>query len=150
MTKQERTAGLIFAMFGVATGVYSFTALTIGSIGQPGPGLFPLICGFGIVLLCLIWLFQHRNDVCGSEPLWFEGNWHGPLTAVVIMVVYTALMEELGYVLSTLLFLIAWQMIIEREKWRKTALIAVVGTLSMYLLFVYLLKVALPEGIFGI
>ena len=58
MTKQERTAGLIFAMFGVATGVYSFTALKIGSIGQPGPGLFPLICGFGIVLLCLIWLFQ--------------------------------------------------------------------------------------------
>ena len=150
MTKQERTAGLVFAMFGVATGVYSFTALKIGSISQPGPGLFPLICGSGIVLLCLLWLFQHRNKVSTSEPLWFEGNWHGPALAVVIMIAYTALMEELGYVLSTFLFLVAWQMIVEREKWRKTAVIAVVGSLSMYLLFVYLLKVALPEGIFGI
>lgn len=150
MTKQERTAGLVFAIFGVATGVYSFTALKIGSISQPGPGLFPLICGFGIVLLCLIWLFQHRKETSRSAPLWFEDNWHGPLIAVVIMVVYTALMEDLGYVLSTFLFLIAWQMIIEREKWRKTAIVAVVGTLSMYLLFVFILKVALPEGIFGI
>lgn len=150
MTKQERTAGLVFALFGLATGAYSITALKIGSISQPGPGLFPLICGVGIVILCLLWLFQHRGNCTESEPLWCEGNWKAPSLAVLIMVVYTAAMEDLGYVPSTFLFLIAWQKIIEREKWPKTAAIAVLGTLSMYALFVYLLKVALPEGILGI
>lgn len=150
MTKQERTAGLVFAMFGLATGVYSFTALKIGSVSQPGPGMFPLICGIGIIIMCLLWLFRNRNECNESEPLWSDGNWYRPLLAVVSMALYAALMEKLGYVFSTLLFLIAWQVLIEREKWRKTAIIAITGTVVMYILFVYLLKVALPEGILGI
>lgn len=150
MTKQERMAGLVFAIFGLATGVYSFTALKIGTISQPGPGMFPLICGAGIVVMCLLWLFRNRNVCNSSEPLWSKMNWVRPVLAVATMIVYASLMEELGYVLSTLLFLITWQILIEREKWRKTAIIAIVGTISMYVIFVYLLKVALPEGILGI
>ena len=77
-------------------------------------------------------------------------NWLGPGLAVLIMIVYTALMEDLGYIPSTLLFLIAWQKLVEKANWRRTAIIAVIGTASMYILFVYLLKVALPEGLLGI
>ena len=150
MTKQERMAGLIFAMFGLAVGVYSGTALKIGTISQPGPGLFPLICGFGITLTCLIWLLKNRSDCSKAAPLWSDQNWCRPLLAIVCMSVYAALMEELGYVISTLLFLVAWQLLIEAEKWKKTAVIALVGTVVMYILFVYLLRVALPEGMFGI
>ena len=72
------------------------------------------------------------------------------LLSVAIMFTYAALMETLGYTLSTLVFLVAWQVLIEHEKWRKTAIIAIVGTASMYVIFVYLLGVALPDGIFGI
>jgi amino acid transporter len=104
----------------------------------------------GIVLLCLLWLFKNRNACSASEPLWCGGNWCRPALAVAIMVVYTALMEVLGYSLSTLLFLIVWQRLVEREKWRKTAAITVAGTVVMYILFVYLLQVALPEGMLGI
>jgi hypothetical protein len=150
MTKQERMAGLVFAMFGLAISIYSLTALKIGNISQPGPGLFPLICGVGIILLCLLWLFRNRNACNTSEPLWSGGNWFRPALAVVIMVAYAALMEDLGYVLSTLLFLIIWQKLVEGEKWQKTAIITVAGTVAMYILFVYLLKVALPEGMLGI
>ena len=150
MTKQERTAGLVFILFGMAVSLYSFTVLPLGTVGQPGPGLFPLLCGAGIVIMCLLWLFRHRGADSGSEPLWSGGNWKGPLLAVLTMVVYAALMEDLGYVLSTLLFLISWQVLIEREIWWKTAMIAVIGTAAMYVIFVYLLKVALPEGILGI
>ena len=150
MTKQERTAGLVFAMFGLATSAYSLLALKTGTINQPGPGMFPLICGVGIVIMCLLWLFRNRNECRTSEPLWSQKNWVRPVLAVGSMVVYAALMEVLGYSLSTLLFLITWQVLIEHEKWRKTAIIAIVGTVSMYIIFVYLLKVALPEGILGI
>ena len=150
MTKQERLAGLIFAMFGLATGVYSATALKIGTVSQPGPGMFPLICGVGIVLACLIWLLKNRTECRDSIPLWHNRNWCRPLLAIVSMSVYAALMEVLGYLISTFLFLIAWQVLIEAERWKKTALIAIIGTVTMYILFVYLLRVALPQGMLGI
>ena len=52
--------------------------------------------------------------------------------------------------ISTFLFLIAWQVLIEAERWKKTALVAIIGTVTMYILFVYLLRVALPQGMLGI
>ena len=77
-----------------------------------------------------------------SEPLWQEREWKRPAICVMILLVYTALMEDLGYLPSTLLFLVAWQKLIEHANWRKTIIISVVGTTA-----VYLLSVALPMGI---
>ena len=51
MTKQERNAGVLILIFGLAVAAYSFSILPLGSIKQPGPGMFPLICGGGIVFL---------------------------------------------------------------------------------------------------
>ena len=64
------------------------------------------------------------------------------------MVLYGWAMEAVGYITSTLIFMIAWQQIIEREKWLKTMLISVLGTLAMYALFVYLLRVPIPPEFF--
>ena len=47
-----------------------------------------------------------------------------------------------------LLFVIAWQKVIEHEKWLKTMIIALLGTFAMYALFVYLLKVPIPQELF--
>lgn len=147
MTKQERNAGVLILIFGLAVAAYSMTALSLGSIKQPGPGMFPLICGVGIVFLCGLWLIRGNIGILCSEPLWREGNWKSPAVCILILLVYTALMEDLGYLPSTLLFLVAWQILIERANWRRTVIIAIIGTTVMYLLFVYLLSVALPMGI---
>ena len=147
MTKQERNAGVLILIFGLAVAAYSMTVLSLGSIKQPGPGMFPLICGVGIVFLCSLWLIRGNNGILCSEPLWRERNWKNPAVCILILLVYTALMEDLGYLPSTLLFLVAWQILIERANWRRTAIIAIIGTTVMYLLFVYLLSVALPMGI---
>lgn len=149
MTKQERNAGLLFILFGLAVALYSVSALSVGSIKQPGPGLFPLVCGIGIVIMCLIWLFRGRMSEFCSEPLWTDGEWKRPAAAVVVLIVYTAMWESVGYAFSTLIFLIAWQVLIEQANWRRTAVIAVIGTVVMYLLFVYLLGVSLPAGLIG-
>ena len=148
MTKQERNAGVLILIFGLAVAAYSFSILPLGSIKQPGPGMFPLICGGGIVFLCLLWMIRGGGigALC-SEPLWQEREWKRPAICVMILLVYTALMEDLGYLPSTLLFLVAWQKLIDHANWRKTIIISVVGTTAMYLLFVYLLSVALPMGI---
>lgn len=145
MTKYERRAGVFFIMLGIAVAIYSLSALQLGTIRQPGPGLFPFISGIGIAALCLAWLAANRRADAEAEPFWQERQWLPPLLAVIITIAYAALMEPLGYTLSTTLFLAAWQKIIERASWRKAAVIAAIGTLAMYILFVHLLGVALPE-----
>jgi hypothetical protein len=57
-------------------------------------------------------------------------------------------METVGYITSTLIFMVAWQQIIEREKWVKTMVISLAGTFAMYALFVYLLRVPIPPEFF--
>jgi len=57
-------------------------------------------------------------------------------------------MEEIGYITSTLLFMVAWEQIIERERWVKTIVIAVLSTMSMVVLFVYFLNIPIPQELF--
>jgi putative tricarboxylic transport membrane protein len=145
MTIYERNAGIFFVLLGAAVAGYSLSSLQLGTIHQPGPGLFPFISGAGIAVLSVFWLTANRKCLTKAEKLWEKGQLIGPVLAVVITVIYTALMEPLGYIPSTMLFLAAWQKIIERESWRKTLIVTVIGTAAMYFLFVYLLSTALPE-----
>lgn len=144
MTKYERNTGVFLILLGTAVAYYSISALQLGTIHQPGPGLFPFVSGTGITVLCVFWLATNRQYT-ECEPLWRKGQLLGPVLAVVITTVYAALMEPLGYIPSTLLFLAAWQKIIERENWRKTLIVVVIGTAAMYVIFVHLLGAALPE-----
>ena len=150
MTKQEFKAGIVFSLVGLSVAIYGFTMLGIGTIGQPGPGLFPFLSGLGIVVLCGIWVGGNWRQFRSAEPLWHKGQIARPLIAVIVILAYATLMESLGYILTTLLFVIAWQVLIEREKWKKLIVIAIVSTTIMFLLFSYLLKLSLPDGVFGI
>lgn len=146
MTKQERLSAVFFLTIGVAVAYYGVTVLKLGSVKEPGPGFFPALCGAGIMILCLVWLVTSRISEA-DRPLWGPGEWVSPVLAVVIITAYAAGLEILGYITSTLLFLVLWQLVVEREKWKKTAIIALIGTAAMYALFSFLLGVPLPTGL---
>lgn len=147
MTKQERLSAVFFIVLSIAVIYYGVAILKLGTVQEPGPGFFPALCGTGIVILCLVWFFTSRSSEVKQEALWAEGTWIAPLIAAVLITAYTTGLEILGYATSTFLFLIAWQVFIEREKWLKTGIIAVVGTVVMYVLFSSLLGVPLPDGL---
>jgi len=147
MNQYERRIAIFMILLGVATSFYSVVKLKLGTLQEPGPGFFPFVCGLGIVILCLIWFITSPKVEQTLEPLWSKENWIAPTIATVLVTLYTYGLETLGYCASTLLFLLAWQFAIEREKWLKTSIIAIVGTAAMYVLFSYLLQVPLPEGL---
>jgi len=149
MSKGERILGVVLILIGIAVSVNSYTALGFGSITQPGSGFFPLICGVGVTTLSAVWMFISRKSETKSEPLWKKGQWIRPITAVGIIGAYIALLELVGYVLSTITFVLLWQFLVEHEKWKKTIMISVIMTACMYILFVQLLAVPLPKGIFA-
>jgi putative tricarboxylic transport membrane protein len=151
MTIQERRSAIVLLVLGIAVTFYSVSELKLGTITQPGSGFMPFISGAGITILSILWFITSLKKMeKKSAPLWQKGELKNPLLAVIIIIVYTVLMIPLGYILSTLIFLVSWQLMIEREKLLKTAIITIVGTAIMFFLFYYLLGVPLPEGILSI
>lgn len=147
MKKYERITAVLTSLAGVWIMYYAWGTLKLGSIHVPDAGLLPFLCGIGLAILGVAWLLvlqwgKEKEDA--SE----KRLWHRPLLSLLLMVVYGWAMEALGYISSTLIFVIAWQQIIEREKWVKTMIIAVLSTVAMYALFVYLLKVPIPSEFF--
>lgn len=147
MKKSERITAIILALGGVWIMVYAWRTLTLGSILTPGAGFLPFLCGAGLAILAVIWLVTLQLSKKEEAP---SGKrlWHRPLFSMLLMIAYGWAMETSGYISSTLIFVVAWQRIIEHEKWVKTIIIAVLSTVVMYTLFVCLLKVPIPQDFF--
>ncbi|MBN1104380.1 MAG: tripartite tricarboxylate transporter TctB family protein [Deltaproteobacteria bacterium] len=148
MKKYERIAAGILTGMGLAVLYHSYAVLRLGSIFSPDAGFFPFLAGCALILLGCCWLLSVRGPETQKKTFFQEGQWLKPVLAFGFMLVYAYAIESVGYVLSTLLFMIAWQRIVERERWAKTFLIACASTTAMYSLFVYLLKVPLPPEFF--
>jgi putative tricarboxylic transport membrane protein len=147
--KYERITALITVLGGMVIMYYAWHTLKLGSIHVPDAGFLPFLCGVGLAILGIVWiLILQWEKRQGNEGLAEKRLWHRPVLSLALMVLYGWAMEVLGYITSTLVFMVAWEKIIEHEKWFKTALISVLGTLAMYVLFVYLLKVPIPPEFF--
>ena len=149
MNKSERIAAVITSLAGLGIMVYAWQVLQLGTIHMPDAGLLPFLCGAGLALLGILWIVtlqakeERKSDAPEEERVPYR-----PYVSLVLMVIYALAMETLGYITSTVIFMIAWQQIIEREKWLKTIIITVLGTVAMYALFNLFLKVPIPEEIF--
>ncbi len=149
MKNYERLAAVFTTMLGAMTMYYAWQVLKLGSIFMPDAGFFPFLCGGGLTVLGIIWILKlqlsKKPATNGSAE---KRLWHRPLISLALMVVYGWAFETIGYLTATVLFMIAWQQIIEREKWPKTLAISFLGTIGMYALFAYVLKVPIPQEFF--
>lgn len=152
MAKRDRIAAIIFLTLGFGIIYYSLEHLELGTMKLPGSGFFPAISGACFVIFSLAWLFSARSGgACTKESttlLWEKGDWIRPLMVVAITAGYAAVIDFLGFILTTFLFIVIWQFLIVREKWIKIVIISLIGTASMYVMFQLLLKIPLPVSIF--
>lgn len=146
MNKYERRAAVFLAILSLAVIYYSLTKLPLGSIQEPGPGLFPVLCGGGILILCVLWFITNPR-LTQTPALWGKQAWKAPAVATLVTLLYAFGLETLGYCTSTFAFLIIWQVAVVHEAWLKTGIIALVGTVTMYVLFGCLLGVPIPQGL---
>jgi putative tricarboxylic transport membrane protein len=149
MKKYERITAIITSLAGMWIMYYAWHILKVGSIHVPDAGFLPFLCGVGLAILGIVWiLILQWTKEQGTEMPAEKRLWQRPVLSLALMVLYGWTMETVGYITSTLIFMVAWQQIIEREKWFKTMIISILGTIAMYALFVYLLKVPIPPEFF--
>lgn len=149
MKKHDRIAAVLLIVLGLASAYYCYAELKLGTMRHPDSGLLPFLASLVIVASSAVWLYSLRGPDPEPRPFWTQGAWVKPLLAVIFLAIYASTLELLGYLPSTLIFLGLWQFLVERVNWRRATLVTVLGTAGMYLLFVQLLGVYVPESIFG-
>ena len=147
---------LIFSGICAAIGIFLIvlaagypTAADYGT-GVPGPGLWPIV--ISAFMLALAALLVMKTIKMPAEknvdvPMWNEGTKRVYIT-MGILFAYTLVLKFLGFIIATTIMeaiFIHW--FAKKKPW-VTAVIALVVTLVIYVVFQYLLNV--PVGSFGI
>jgi putative tricarboxylic transport membrane protein len=137
--------GILFCIGGLHYG--------IRRSGIPGPGFLPFATGLILVALSLILLlsrFLKRRDEAGAigEPMPRGEALRRILKALGALCLYVLILEPLGFLLTTFLFMIL-ALRLEPRRWAFILTLAIGATAFFFLLFKVLLRVPLPPGILG-
>ena len=151
-----KKSNLIFSGICAAIGIFLIvlaagypTAADYGT-GVPGPGLWPIV--ISAFMLALAALLVMKTIKMPAEknvdvPMWNEGTKRVYIT-MGILLVYTLVLEFLGFIIATTIMEAVFIHWFAKKKPWVTAVIALVVTLVIYVVFQYLLNV--PVGSFGI
>lgn len=150
MKISDTLVGAGFATAGalVVTATLGYPA---GDVGQPGPALFPRLVGglmaaFGVLLALQ---GARARDASGSvawRELRHNESFINAVFVILGVLAYLLLSERLGFLLTAaaVMFVLMWRL---RVAVAKAAMVAVLFTLAVYVLFFKILRVPLPTGL---
>lgn len=134
----ERPINIAVGLIAVAAVAFGVASWRLGfwTDDGPGPGLLPF------VTVCLIFpiLFMIlRENYDNSER--FHAH---PLLAIILLCVYAAVLPYLGFIIPTVVLIVAWTFYFERQNILKGFLLSVLLVAFGWFVFVYLLRVPMP------
>jgi putative tricarboxylic transport membrane protein len=148
---------LISSIFCMILGIiFSTGALKygLGRAGLPGSGFLPFI--IGIVLISLSFMLfisaikKGKSVMIETENFFPEkDSWKKTLLALIALSVYGIILEYLGYLPTTILFMVVILRFVELQRWRMVFIASFLTGILSYMLFDRLLQSQLPRGIFG-
>jgi len=145
MSKADRWIGLFFVLFSTYICVESLR-LGLGTFHRPGAGFISFYCGIVLgVLSVILGLGFLRN--AEEQESW--GNWRRILLLLVAILIFTLLLEKLGFLPSTFLLIFLVLKGVERRGWGFSLGIALLVAVASYVVFNTLLKADLPAGLLG-
>ena len=149
MARYDRMSALFWIALAIAICTESIR-LDPGSLSVPGPGLVPLGCGLALGILGIVGFLRNlKEKESRGEVLWKKGTlWTKLILTLLSIVCYAFLLQRVGFLLMTLLWLM-FVCKVGKMGWRRTVIVAVVTTFLCYVLFNYFLGVRFPRGILG-
>ena len=110
-----------------------------------------MITGAGLVLCVIEAISQVKKIVTGKyETLKSEGAGHQTLSwymNLVLIAGYIAALSTIGFIPSSLVYLVLMPALMGYRKWKVVIPFAVITTVVLYLSFTYAFRVELPLGI---
>ena len=151
--KLDQFNGIIFLVISVLISLGS-ARLSYGSVHNPGPGFLPLWLGIVLGLLSVGLLikstFQSSDLRLARQLLDERIRWGKVLLTLGVLVLYGLLLDYLGFLLLTFLFVGCLIRSVDPQPWRKVVVWALVGSVGSYLIFEVWMKLRLPRGFLGV
>lgn len=139
----DRFAGIIFLLIGLLFVIESQRISESSYGSEVGPDIFPIGLGTILILLSarlLYETFRYEAVIKNEESIKYKKFFIIFISAVL----YAALLEPLGYVITTFLFLVIAFQTMESGKWLQTLVIASAFSFGVYYLFAEFLGGSLP------
>lgn len=145
---------LIWVVLGIAVTVRSYK-LQLGSLQNPGLGLMPFLLGIILFLCSLIIVVRSLMAVRHkarqeNKGMWSDIEFKRIIVCLSSLVGYGLILETVGFVVSTFLLLFVLFKVIGSRKWLFSLITSLIVVVLSYLLFVVLLDVEMPSGIWRI
>lgn len=145
---RQRAAGLIFLLIGIYGMIFSIP-LPWGTWEEPGPGLFPLTVTTLLCLAGIMKIFQYKGKEEGVKADWREiaRGFLTPMKILGITLAFILVLERLGYLVATPLFMFTLLLWVCRYRIRVALVLALVIGVGSWYFFDKILAVQLPQGI---
>jgi hypothetical protein len=140
-TAYQTVGALVGIAVGIGGAVLAY-GYGLGSLREPGPGLWPFVVSVLIAALSSILLVVGRN-LTDSEA--FTRSSVLPAIGIVTFVAFGLLMPLTGFEIPALVLCVVWLRFLGGESWRNTVVISVLTTAAFYFLFLYGLRIPLPH-----
>jgi putative tricarboxylic transport membrane protein len=137
----QAVGALVGIAVGVGGAVLSY-GYGLGSMREPGPGMWPFIVSVVIATLSVLLLVGGRG-LTDAEA--FTRSSVLPVVGIVTFVAFGVLMPLTGFEIPALALGVIWLRFLGGESWRNTAVISVLTTAAFYVLFLYGLRIPLPH-----
>ena len=150
--KRDLLCSIIFLIFGIFMFVQSAAIKPLMGSKDVGSGFVPKIVAGVIIAIAAFKLITTLMNKKPEKKIEDNGDKMGGLLTIALLLIYSVLFDKLGFILSTMLYLFGQITLLSDERNRNIPLfagIAVVAPLAIYTLFVYVIKMPLPMGLFG-
>ena len=149
MKKHDRVGGFIWLVLGMGICIGAIK-LRLGTLLRPGPGFMPFLSGAIMGVFGLILVFSTGLTKLGevkSETHWVKGNLKNLLLPSLAIFGYVLLLEPLGFLITTFIFLIFLLKLKEPKRWAMPLILTASTVALSYLIFSVWLKCQFPRGI---
>ena len=158
LQSHNRIAAIFFLAVGVFFALYARN-VEIGTWTEPGPGFLPFWAGVTLAVMSIALFlasyagrrWREENRAAASRPPFFRqsDSWKRVLYTFSALIAYNLLLTSLGFTIMTFLFIAFLVKFIFPQSWRRTLVVAVLGSVCARLLFVNFLETQLPRGFLG-
>ena len=152
MNKSDLVGGLVWLLLGIGITIGS-VRLNLTYAHNLGPGFLPFLSGLILGIFGLMLMFSsilkkpEGKQEQNIRKVWLHEHWKTFFYTLTALFGYAVLLETIGFVTVTFIFLFFLFKITQSKKWLAPALLSVSAVTISYLIFCLWLRCPFPTGI---
>jgi hypothetical protein len=137
---RDAVGGILLALIGAGIAIFSYANYPIGTISRMGAGMFPAMLGIGLTVVSIAMIIKSLSS--GREEIHI--NVRAGSTILASLVLFAVIVPLFGILPALLALIILSSWAVPDRRIVPTLIFAVVVTIAIAFLFVYVMNLHLP------